>query len=187
MLFTHNNNFHNSFRISYPWITKRSPSKPPLRNWCPRSLVRPKLSKHNLLYSHQRSEYNRRVHDLIPTNTIFVNQYMAHGAWAKSSINKNYGTIHLLHPRVIELDKSKFFSFPTHLQTDDSDEILFFSIQIKNPISSIDFIFPPRKLSSVLRFPPHTASQQFHYKSNRALLLKHPLVLCSSAFFELKF
>ena len=100
---------------------------------------------------------------------------------------RNYGTIHLLHPRVIELDKSKFFSFPTHLQTNDSDEILFFSIQIKNPISSIDFIFPPRKLSSVPRFPPHTASQQFHYKSNRALLLKHPLVLCSSAFFELKF
>ena len=63
----------------------------------------------------------------------------------------------------------------------------FFSIQIKNPISSIDFIFPPRKLSSVPRFPPHTASQQFHYKSNRALLLKHPLVLCSSAFLELKF
>ena len=120
-----------SSRSSYPWITERFPSKPPLRNWGPRSLVRPKLSKHNLLYSHQRSEYNRRVHDLIPTNTIFVNQYMAHGAWAKLSRHQNYGTIHLLHPRVIELDKSKFFSFPTHLQTNDSDEILFFRYKLK--------------------------------------------------------
>ena len=77
-----------SSRSSYPWITERFPSKPPLRNWGPWSLVRPKLSKHNLLYSHYRSEYNRRVHDLILTNSIFVNQYIAHGSWANSSRNK---------------------------------------------------------------------------------------------------
>ena len=38
--------------------------------------------------NHHRSEYNWRVHYLIPTKSIFVNQYIAHGLWAKSSIHQ---------------------------------------------------------------------------------------------------
>ena len=86
-----------SSRSSYPWISERFPSKPPLRNWGPWSLVWPKLSKHNLLsIIIAQTEYNWRVHYLISTKSIFVNQYIAHGSWAKSS-SKTRGEAQCVH------------------------------------------------------------------------------------------